>query len=266
MATPQLTAFSPATPAIIVPVAGSLDQCVAAAAAARAAGADFVEWRVDLSDVQWRRPEALARGAVAVAGAGLPVLGTLRTRPEGGQAEVTPATYRQAVETLASVCAAVDVEGRFGAEMVAAARAGATGGIAAAAGGGAGGGSAVGGDAGGRFGARGRVGAPCQVVVSFHDFTGLPAQLGQVFAALAALDPDVVKVAVQAAGPADVAALAAAAATCPRPTIAIAMGQAGQAARCCPELTRSLATFATVGLATAPGQVPVARVRAALKR
>lgn len=236
MATPQLTDFSPATPAIIVPVAGSLDQCVAAAVAARAAGADFVEWRVDLSDVEWYRVEALTRGAVAVAGADLPVLGTLRTRPEGGRAEVTPATYRQAVETLASVCAAVDVEGRFGAEMVAAARAGAT------------------------------EAAPCQVVVSFHDFTGLPAQLGQVFASLAALDPDVVKVAVQAASPAAVAALAAAARACPRPTIAIAMGQAGQAARCRPALTHSVATFATAGLATAPGQVPVAQVRAALKR
>lgn len=259
MATPQLTDFSPATPAIIVPVAGSLDQCVAAAAAARAAGADFVEWRVDLSDVEWRRPVALARGAAAVAGAGLPVLGTLRTRPEGGQAEVTPATYRQAVETLASVCAAVDVEGRFGAEMVTAARAGAAGGVDAAAGG------AVGG-AGGKPGERRCAAVPCQVVISFHDFTGLPAQLGKVFASLGALDPDVVKVAVQAASPADVAALAAAAGACPRPTIAIAMGQAGQAARCRPELTRSLATFATAGLATAPGQVPVAQVRAALKR
>lgn len=246
MATPRLTDFSPAAPAIIVPVAGSVEQCVAAAAAARAAGADFVEWRVDLSEVEWGQGQALARGAAAVAGPGLPVLGTLRTRAEGGRAEVTPAAYRLVVETLAATCAAVDVEGRFGPEAVAAARA--AGGTRAAA--------TPGGPAAG----------PCQAVASFHDFAGLPADLGQVFAALAALEPDVVKVAVQAAGPADLAALAAVARACPRPAIAIAMGQAGQAARCRPALTHSLATFATADVVTAPGQVPVAQVRAALKR
>jgi 3-dehydroquinate dehydratase/shikimate dehydrogenase len=96
-----------------------------------------------------------------------------------------------------------------------------------------------------------------RVVLSMHDFTGLPADLGRHVAAMRAAGAAIVKVAVKAARLADCVALRDAAAGGDRQVL-IAMGAAGLITRVCPWLFGSCWTYAG---AAAPGQVATAALR-----
>lgn len=223
---------------VIVPLtAATPDALLAEAATVAAAGPDLVEWRID---------PLLAAGhdltvAVALRAAlgKLPLLVTLRTAAEGGQFEVTDPDYLDLVRGALNtgVVDLLDVE---------LARATGTAAVRAAH----------------------EVQVP--VVMSEHHFDGTPAE-SELVAALdrmLAADADVAKIAVMPNSPADVLTLLSATATVhartDRPIISMAMGQLGAVSRIGGGVFGSAATFATVGAASAPGQLPLAEVRAAL--
>jgi len=100
-----------------------------------------------------------------------------------------------------------------------------------------------------RFRDRGRA----RLVLSHHDFNGMPEDLSDRVKAMAAEDADIVKVAVTPATLGDCLALRAAMAI-DRPHVAIGMGPAGQVSRLCPWLFGSCWTY---GGRNAPGQASV---------
>lgn len=232
------------SPSIIVPLTGAtaaeLDVQVAALGDAPVNAA---EWRVDL----YEPFTATADPAVAVDALGrlagalpdVPVLATFRTTAEGGDAALGDEAYVELVSALASsgLADAVDVEYRhpLAAEALAAAHAHGT-----------------------------------PVVASNHDFDGTPAR-DEIVARLAAMEElgaDVAKIAVMPRSAADVVTLLAATERRHRdariPLITMAMGAPGAVTRIGGGVFGSAATFATVGAASAPGQLPASGVRAAL--
>lgn len=231
-----------ARPAIIVPITGDTGEAVLDAATATVGRpADVIEWRADGLD-------ELTPGAVAATVAALGevladlVLVTVRTRAEGGSADIDDAAYVELVlAAIASGAAAyVDVEFRREAHSVAtlvrAAR-----------------------DAG--------VG----VVLSAHDFAGTPAsgELRELFEAMCSVGADVVKVAVMPADARDVLRMLQVALdvrdTHPEQALmSIAMGPLGVITRIVAAQFGSVATFASVGEASAPGQLDADNLRAVL--
>ncbi|WP_371163921.1 type I 3-dehydroquinate dehydratase [Buchananella felis] len=227
-------------PLVIVPLQGDHAQCLAQAAALRGSGAHLLEWRLD-TDPTWLDDAAAwaERAAAYRAAAGLPVLATIRTTREGGEAEVDDSTYAGAVLRLAECCEAVDFEGSRGPETAARLRQ-----VAARAG--------------------------CAVIASSHNFQTVPAddQLDRTLSELHQRG-DVVKIAVMPAQEADVSRLGASARRYAsradaKPAIVIAMGELGRQGRLEPASLGSCATFACADKSSAPGQVPVGQVVAAL--
>lgn len=250
METPRLTVrsvtFSAATPVVVVPLMSpDADGLVAEASRAVAAGAGCLEWRAD-HFAAFPDPEATASLVTRlreVAG-DLPLLATYRTDAEGGRGAGAEADYLDAIRLLAaSGVDLVDIE---------VLRTHARPAIAAA--------HALG----------------VRVVGSRHAFDRTPPE-DAIVAALAqaeTLGADVSKVAVMASDALDALTLLRATArrfaTARTPLLAIAMGDAGVVTRVVGPLFGSCATFATVpdadgaGRASAPGQAPIAEVRAAL--
>jgi 3-dehydroquinate dehydratase / shikimate dehydrogenase len=106
-----------------------------------------------------------------------------------------------------------------------------------------------------------------RVVVSRHDFSAMPADLADGWwAALAAQDPDVVKVVGTACDIRDCLQVFRAFRTADRPTVAIAMGEAGLATRILAlREEQCFLTYARLGMApataTAPGQLTAREMR-----
>lgn len=97
------------------------------------------------------------------------------------------------------------------------------------------------------------------IVLSFHDFTGCPDDLEARVDTMAALGPDVVKVAVTVRGLRDCVRLAALAARHDgRPLVLIGMGEAGMVTRLMPARFGSCWTYAGDGVA--PGQIDLDRL------
>lgn len=96
------------------------------------------------------------------------------------------------------------------------------------------------------------------VVVSLHDFEGLPPDLDARAAAMRATGADVVKIAVKARRLTDCLTLRAIARASSQPTVVIGMGDAGVATRVLPSRFGSSWTYAGDGVA--PGQIPAATV------
>lgn len=272
--TPAATpaAANPRRPAIIVPV-----QATAAEEIARQCGAiadtgavDVIEWRIDpviaavtsvrntdsnaaaTADSAEMEPRDLAEAVLNLApyvtAAGLPVLMTLRTGFEGGQAEVGEDVYTEVLRTVisglaeeaglpepakrsAGVTWALDVEiERSGAtELIEAAQ-----------------------DRG------------ISVVASHHNFAGTDSAeaMGATFTAMADAGADVAKIAMMPTSGADFAELLGATAraeeTLGIPVLGISMGQLGRASRIMGADFGSCATFAQLGESSAPGQIAVA--------
>ena len=234
---------------VIVPVSGDATALSGQVEALASCRADIVEWRADTflsslvgahfvsaSDVE----EDLVRMARYVADSSpLPVLATIRTSVEGGEAYLDDEEYCALVRRLASFAGGVDVEiSRDGSSALI--------------------------DEVHEAGAI--------VVASFHDFEGTPGdeQLAEVLAAMNYAGADVLKFACMANSATDAARVLAAQAWAreayDRPVIGIAMGPNGAPTRLVGSALGSAATFATLPgwEGGAPGQFTVEQVRAVL--
>ena len=234
---------------VIVPVSGDAAALSGQVEVLASCRADIVEWRADTflsslvgahfvsaSDVE----SDLVRMARYVADSSpLPVLATIRTSVEGGEAYLDDEEYCALVRSLASFAGGVDVEiSRDGSSSLIedAHEAGAI------------------------------------VVASFHDFEGTPGdeQLAEVLAAMNYAGADVLKFACMANSATDAARVLAAQAWAreayDRPVIGISMGEHGAPTRLVGSALGSAATFATLPgwQGSAPGQFTVEQVRTVL--
>lgn len=236
--------FDAARPAIVVPLTGGDPaELRAQAEAVREAGPDLVEWRVDLAEALAGDLDAqvLVGHQLVDALGGLPLLATIRTRAEGGQAAEEPERHLETLAALVSggVADLVDVELGSGADAVHRA-------------------VTLAHDAG------------VAVVASNHDVVGTPPrdELLRRLHAMAAAGADLCKIAVTPHDAGDVLALLGAtwdaSRELDRPVIAVSMGRLGVVSRLAGGVFGSVATFASVGRGSAPGQLDVATVRAAL--
>lgn len=240
-------------PSVIVPLTGTTAQMlVEEAKLAEDAGADILEWRSDfmLATHEQLSFAPLGREVVApiVAATQVPLLLTIRTNGQGGEARLTAGRYRlllaEMLDTLVHIDVpperiAIDLEHWFEGTPALAARAQELG---------------------------------CTVVISHHDWfeTPDPEIMQIVYEDMLELPGVVAKLAVMPHDDADVQALldvcARVARSSGRAVMAIAMGNAGRRSRF--EGTRygSVATFATVGAGSAPGQPTVEELLAVLQR
>jgi 3-dehydroquinate dehydratase-1 len=233
-----------ALPAVITPlVGGNRAEVLDEMAAIVPKRPDLIEWRIDffqaIGDVAAVIDTALA---IRAAASGVPVLLTRRKASEGGQAlaigeaEVL-AMYRAACE--AKCVELIDYELSNRPKDIAALR-------------------EVSKDAG------------IGMILSFHDFRATPdaAALDGKFAAAAALGADVGKVAVMPANERDVLELLAATSRAREslaiPLISMAMGGVGSLSRIVGWVYGSAATFAVGKSSSAPGQIAIEDLRAAL--
>lgn len=240
------------SPSIIVPITAhdltGLEEAAAHVAEASSPGRgtfDAVEWRVDLYEPFTAgggsdpAPAVAALGRLAELLPDIPVLATFRTITEGGDAEIGDGAYVALVEALAAsgLAAAVDVEYRHPQATQA-------------------------------IDAAHQHGTP--VVASNHDFQATPPteEIVARLEAMEAAGADVAKIAVMPRSSADVVTLIDATQRRHRqagiPLITMSMGALGAVTRVGGGVFGSAATFATVGEASAPGQLPAAGVRAAL--
>lgn len=228
-------------PKIAVPIVGAARRDILAEAAAVVSlQADLAEWRADCYDRLADR-DALRDTLRALRDAlgDTPLLFTVRTKREGGHADLSPADY--AALTLAAAESGcvdlVDVELSLGRE---AARA-LIGGVHA---------------------------AGCCAVGSRHDFSATPPRpvMEGFLREAQELSADVPKLAVMANSDADTLSLLAAAiafrdSAADRPFIAIAMGEHGVLSRVACGFCGSCLTFGAAEQRSAPGQLPVAKLR-----
>lgn len=99
-----------------------------------------------------------------------------------------------------------------------------------------------------------------RLIVSSHDFRGVPADLRERHAAMSATGAAVVKVAVTASSLVDCLRLTTLTVAGPQQQVVLAMGAAGLVTRILPDRFRSCWTYAGDGIA--PGQLPAERLRA----
>lgn len=254
-------------PAIIVPVQATapeeiLRQC---SAIADTGVVDVIEWRIDPVIARIAEVRSTVSGAAeardlaeAVLGlaphvtmAGLPVLITLRTGFEGGNAEVSEDVYTEILTTLITgIAGASGPSVRSGPTEPSA---GATWALDVEI---------------DRSGAAELIDAAHEqgisVVASHHNFAGTDSAeaVAATFATMGAAGADVAKIAMMPASSADVAELlgatARAAETLEIPVLGISMGQLGRASRVMGADFGSCATFAQLGESSAPGQIAVA--------
>lgn len=230
-------------PKLIVPLVCSSAAALPEAAAQLAGcGADLIEWRLDaLADTAAEALPALLPEVRAALGE-TPLLATFRTAAEGGARALTPDAYLALGEALcrAGGTDLLDVELSAGEAAVRRLR-----------------------DAAHACGAA--------VVVSSHDFAGTPPQTEMVarMRRMQAAGADIAKLAVMPHSRADVLALLAATAEMTEkydstPVITMSMGRLGAISRLCCEAFGSAAVFASAGISSAPGQMPLDAVRQAL--
>lgn len=232
-------------PLICAPLVGaSRDELLAEAAAAVAAQCDIVEWRVDYFGEIGKASAVIEAGrALRAALGGMPVLFTRRLVAEGGQP--VPISEQAVVDLYSEVCAAggvdlIDYEMSNGAASMKNVR-----------------------DASRRHG----VGLVC----SYHNFDATPPfpALAAEFRRAQAMEGDVAKVSVMAREPSDVLTLLSATQQASREIelalIAVSMGPHGALSRVIGFTFGSALTFGVASGASAPGQLPVAELRAGIE-
>ena len=101
------------------------------------------------------------------------------------------------------------------------------------------------------------------IILSRHDFDGVPDDLGQIMAAQDASEAAVNKISFLAAGPQDAIKALDVVRACDKPTIALAMGEAGMASRVLAGKVGAMGTFAALsaGTGSAPGQPTIDEFR-----
>lgn len=230
-------------PAVCAPLVARTGEALAAEAAAVAAlQPDLLEWRVDFFAAIADTGAVLAAArAVRAAAGGIPILFTRRAQWEGGQplplAESQVLALYEAVAASGTVDA-MDFEMGNDAADVARVRA-----LTRAHG--------------------------LMLVLSFHDFQRTPADadLDARFDQAQRLQADVAKVAVMPQSLADVHRLLGATLRASErlaiPVISMSMGGLGAVTRIAGGVFGSALTFAVGSQASAPGQIPIAEVRAA---
>lgn len=234
------------TPAVIVPLtAGGPAELAARIGELHGRPVDAVEWRIDLfTPIAQDTDDAAATTAewletIAPSLPPVPLLVTFRTPAEGGAAPISEQAYLEVVTAAAEsgVADAVDVEYRHPAAPAA-------------------------------LSAAHRAGV--SVVASHHDFQGTPpaAEIVAHLRRMESMGADVAKIAVTPRRAADVITLLAATEErfrdAERPIVTMSMGALGAVTRLGGAAFGSAATFATLGEASAPGQLPLRHVRAAL--
>ena len=237
-------------PRVIVPLTGTTPQMIIdEAVAAQAGGADVLEWRIDFLLGQHQQLSLAPLGKEVIepilAATSVPLLLTIRTAEQGGEAKLSAGRYRLLAAELLDVLVqlglpaqriAIDLEHWFEGTPALAQKARELG---------------------------------VTVVVSHHDWKETPdSELMQLFFEDMLELPGVAKLAVTAHSDNDVQRLLDVtqnvAQSSGRALIAIAMGDAGRRSRFEGWKYGSAATFATVGKASAPGQPTVAELREAL--
>lgn len=234
-----------ALPAVCIPLVGRDDaELLAQARAAVPLAPDLLEWRVDFHPAVGDPARAAVLAArLREAANGIPVLFTRRSPREGGQ----PSTLAdaQVLALYTAVCASghvdlVDVETATGGAHIGAVRASAHA-------------------------------AGVGLVLSFHDFDRTPPaqELLARYRQAADAGADVAKIAVMPQSPADVLALLQATWDASRslaiPVAGMAMGPLGIVSRVGGGVFGSALTFAVGQAASAPGQVPIAELRATMR-
>lgn len=230
-------------PAVCAPlVASTRDALVAETRAVAALAPDLLEWRVDffaaLADTQSVLQTARDLRAAA---AGIPLLFTRRSRREGGQPiALDEAQVLALYEAIAATRAVDAMDFEMGNEPAHVQRV-----------------RALTREHG------------LGLVLSFHDFQRTPddATLAARFDQAQALGADIAKVAVMPQSMADVhrllGATLAASTRLTIPVVSMSMGALGAVTRLCGGVYGSALTFAVGSAASAPGQIPIADVRAA---
>jgi len=203
---------------------------------------DLIEWRADAYE-SFRDPAALREALALLRDAlgDVPLLFTLRTKREGGAADVGPAAYAEillaAIESGLADLADVELsqgEAVFRDIVEAAHRAG------------------------------------VKVIGSRHDFATTPEKetILDTLRRMQDLGADVVKLAVTPQCGRDVLTLLDATLSMeggPTPVITMSMGRLGAVSRVCGQVFGSCLTFGTAGRASAPGQLPAERLAAILE-
>ena len=223
------------SPQVIVPIVGAgRHDILAQARAARQSAADIVEWRIDFFD-DWSDTDACCALAGEIAETiGKPLLGTFRTRAEGGRNDITTDNYSELLGALADSGAfwALDVEafctGLSVGELISTIH-----------------------DKG------------CGVIASNHDFHETPpvTEICARLSFMEKLGADIAKCAYMSQSAEDVAHLLEATASASQsleiPVITMSMGGMGAISRIAGSYFGSVATFASLETASAPGQIPL---------
>lgn len=231
-------------PAICAPLVGrTRERLLAEVAVVAAKHPDILEWRVDFFDAIGDTAQVLAALAgIRRAAGGIPILFTRRSVGEGG--ERIGLSEAEVVALYRAVCASGNVElvdfemGNDAADVRQVREMSRAHGI--------------------------------QLVLSFHDFHGTPAAevLEQRFAQAASLGADIAKVAVMPQGMDDVLTLFSATSRAGKaqsiPLVSMSMGRLGAITRMCGWAFGSAMTFAVGGASSAPGQLAIEDVEAAL--
>ena len=206
-------------------------------------GADLAEWRVDWF-TEWNDASRIVEALRQIrTGLGeMPLLVTFRTKGEGGEADITEEQYHCLYETVINSGYAdlIDLELFFGDAVTEKL-------ISLAA-------------------KRG-----VKTVISNHDFTKTPQkeELIQRLKEMERRGADIAKIAVMPQSAFDVAAVLEATAVASSelscPVITMAMGGKGVISRMAGQIFGSAVTFAALGKASAPGQVPLDQLKEVLE-
>lgn len=232
--------FGQGAPKIIVPMVGKTKaELLNEAAAIKASTGDLAEWRIDFFEEVGQLEQVASFSKELKAALGKPLLITFRNQNEGGNLGISAEKYTRIYQTIAEKGAAdlLDVEvslpERTIENVMAAARE-----------------------------------HEIKVIMSSHDFKKTPEkmELFALFMKMQEHGADLCKVAVTPQTSSDLLTLFTATkemadhyAKCP--VITLAMGDLGKITRIAGQLFGSAATFATVGEASAAGQMPAEQVR-----
>lgn len=227
-------------PRICIPVTGTTaQQIVQGARAAQEAQADICEWRADFFEAledETAVSRMIARMRETLGG--IPLLFTIRTRAEGGQAALAPEAYARL-----NACAAKSGADCVDVEML---------------------------QPGAREALEGVHAQGVPVIASSHDFEKTPpsqellARIEHMWASGA----DIAKIAVMPRSAQDVLRLLEVTQEAVRaqrgPVVTMSMGRLGGVSRLAGETFGSAMTFGSAGSASAPGQIDARTLRAVL--